>query len=239
MDDDTNRRRVGRPLLYSSGPSPRGRFFLADGPPGAVLPRYTSYVRGDSRRDLYSKALALCGLGVLAGAGALVDYWPVGIRFPSSASFASDQPTALAPLAVPDDASERVVLRASVSRPARVMANDEPSLNPLPVSLSDLDFGRRVDVAELPPPAFVNVRHDEMPLFQGPTVVLTAPDAALSAPHTVLAANVSGDDDRDGFLKTAFRRTGSSILWTGMKTGSSLVGAVRIVSNVVRRALPN
>lgn len=211
---------------------------MADGPPGEPLPRYTDRVRGDSRRDLYSKALALCGLGVLAGAGALVDYWPVGIRFPSSASFASDQTTALAPLAVPDDAFERVALRASGSRPALVMAKDEPSLKPLPVSLSDLDFGRRVDVAELPPPAFVNVRH-EMPLFQGPTVVLTAPDAALSAPHTVLAANVSGDDDRDGFLKTAFRRTGNSILWTGMKTGSSLVGAVRIVSNVVRRALPN
>jgi len=194
-------------------------------------------VRGDSRRDLYSKALALCGLGVLAGAGALVDYWPVGIRFPSSPSFASDQTTALAPLAVPHDALERVAVRASVSHPSQVLPKDQPSLEPLPVSLSDLDFGRQVHVAELPPPVFVNVRR-EIPLFQGPTLVLTAPEAATTEPVTVLAANVS-DDDRDGFFKTAFRRTGSSIVWTGVKTGSSLIGAVRIVSNVVRRALPN
>ena len=33
-------------------------------------------MRGDSLRDLYAKVIAVVGLGVLAGAGALVDYWP-------------------------------------------------------------------------------------------------------------------------------------------------------------------
>jgi hypothetical protein len=43
-------------------------------------------VRGDSLRDLYAKALALLGLGLLGAAGALVDYWPVRSALPAVAS---------------------------------------------------------------------------------------------------------------------------------------------------------
>jgi hypothetical protein len=43
-------------------------------------------VRGDSLRDLYAKALALLGLGLLGAAGALVDYWPVRSGLPVVAS---------------------------------------------------------------------------------------------------------------------------------------------------------
>jgi hypothetical protein len=39
-------------------------------------------VRGDSLRDFYAKTLAVLGLGVLAGAGAIVDYWPVSEDVP-------------------------------------------------------------------------------------------------------------------------------------------------------------
>jgi hypothetical protein len=41
------------------------------------------------------------------------------------------------------------------------------------------------------------------------------------------------------FITSAFRRTGASIVRTGVKTGSSLVDAVRVVGGVVRRALPD
>jgi hypothetical protein len=43
-------------------------------------------VRGDSLRDLYAKALALLGLGLLGAAGALVNYWPVRGDLPVVAS---------------------------------------------------------------------------------------------------------------------------------------------------------
>ena len=43
-------------------------------------------MRGDSLRDLYAKTLAVLGLGLLAGAGAVVDYWPVGSSTPEIAS---------------------------------------------------------------------------------------------------------------------------------------------------------
>ena len=39
-------------------------------------------MRGDSLRDLYAKALAILGLGLLGLAGALVDYWPVRSDLP-------------------------------------------------------------------------------------------------------------------------------------------------------------
>ncbi len=43
-------------------------------------------MRGDSLRDFYAKTLAVFGLGLLAGAGAVVDYWPVGSPLPIVAS---------------------------------------------------------------------------------------------------------------------------------------------------------
>lgn len=41
-------------------------------------------MRGDSLRDFYAKTLAVVGLGLLAGAGAIVDYWPVNEELPTT-----------------------------------------------------------------------------------------------------------------------------------------------------------
>ncbi len=62
---------------------------------------YTGPVRGDSVRDFYAKTLALIGLGVLAGTGALVDYWPVTSALPVPGQ-ALQLPALASALPVPD-----------------------------------------------------------------------------------------------------------------------------------------
>lgn len=41
-------------------------------------------MRGDSLRDFYAKTMAVLGLGLLACAGAVVDYWPVSGDLPTT-----------------------------------------------------------------------------------------------------------------------------------------------------------
>src|SRR5262249_25621578 len=80
-------------------------------------------MRGDSVRDFYAKALALLGLAVLAGTGALVDYWPTGFALPDTSS-ALRLPALAQALPVPADedfvvsapVATATVARASVTR---------------------------------------------------------------------------------------------------------------------------
>ena len=81
-------------------------------------------MRGDSLRNLYAKTMALLGLGLLAGAGALVDYWPTGIELPVAGP-ALVQPEIARALPVPDfDAAPAfarprpATLRVAAAKPA-------------------------------------------------------------------------------------------------------------------------
>ena len=60
-------------------------------------PCYTGPVRGDSLRDFQAKVLAIAGLGVLAGVGALVDYWPTGSNVPAMVSGSLARPAVPVP----------------------------------------------------------------------------------------------------------------------------------------------
>lgn len=208
-------------------------------------------VRGDSRRDLYSKTLALCGLGLLAGAGALVDYWPVGVRFPLAASPVFPAAAVTASDTSVDD--PMTVLAGLLAAPAQRRATptqdiininntrSEPvlmlaSYESFPTMDLGFDIGTRVDVERLPAPAFVSVRY-ESSMLPGAPVQLTGPAPARLDRAFPQAADT--DDSGGGFLAAAFRKTGTSIVRTGVKTGTSLVDAVRVVGSVVRRALPN
>ncbi len=211
-------------------------------------------VRGDSRRDLYSKALALCGLGALAGAGAVVDYWPVAVRFPAApAPLVHDLGTVPPAPRMAEDAFAVLASLIDVTRdtrqPSRAPAAQAvstlqpavvgaPELRaPLPVSTAALfDIGTPIALEMLPAPVLVSARQ-EMP---EPVIVpagLVAPAQAPRLDNGFASAADGGDEP--GLLASAFRKTGSSIVRTGVRTGSSLVDVVRVVGGAVRRAWPD
>lgn len=214
-------------------------------------------MRGDSLRDLYAKTLALLGLGVLAGAGALVDYWPVGLHLVPAAPA----------LQLPDMASAVVVPVHSVSpvlptsslvavKPANRDTTAPQALPLLPISevepplTAALTAPELVDVVALVAPAPVLAPSDA-----GADAPIAAVfDAALvdsgEAPVDTLAtmspwrepvtlADAGTSETDDGFFSGALRKTRSSLLRTGARTGASIVDAVRVVGGAVRRALPN
>lgn len=209
-------------------------------------------VRGDSRRDLYAKSLALCGLGVLAGVGALVDYWPVAIRFPTAA--AAVTPRVPAPLPVPADAFDRVG-RVRLALDAQAARRPVPASAPAPTPertnverteaapallasvvppSEDVALSRIATVRRLPgpPPPRPALPQFDTPPSTSTLVLLDAPDPGPAGTA----------DDRGGpgggVLVNAFRATGQSLARTGAATGASLAGAFRRVGSAVRWALP-
>jgi hypothetical protein len=204
-------------------------------------------VRGDSLRDLYAKTLALLGLGVLAGAGALVDYWPVGVRVPDAGP-ALDLPALARPLPVSDRLSVRVLQSVDAPRSSRhvTLSGDQVpshavyrSLPIIPASESGVGepVGLAVPVtrsamviaaASLEPALVLTDRYE-------PHLMLTPAETIELPPPTIASANT----ESDGFIAGAFKKTGTSIVRTSVKTGTSIFDAVRVVGGAVRRALPN
>lgn len=212
-------------------------------------------MRGDSRRDFYAKALALCGLGVLGGFGAVVDYWPVAIRFPGAeAPLTRDVPPTPA---VPGDAWERVEQAAAMLAPAAaptasrttrrdtgapvaVAAAALPSSIDLVRPVAALDTGhaamQRLD-APLPAhlPVIATNRPPSVPAAVVTRLDVPSPAASAPAPSGAVAADIADG----GMFGSAMRVTGRSLARSGAATGSSVAGAVRFVGGVFRRALPD
>jgi hypothetical protein len=209
--------------------------------PAASGCAYTRLVRGDSLRDLYAKTLALLGLGVLAGAGALVDYLPVGVRLPDANPALTLPPIARAlpvrAVRIPSEIGLRAAARQTVPEPASVARFDQ-TVTPLPIAqTASLEVGRPVRLYA--------------PVYRSIAV------ASFSEPSSDELAGVAGDDGLiesqwlperiafdatqapdDGFFTAAVKKTGSSIVRTGARTGASIVDGLRAVGGAVRWALP-
>ncbi len=186
---------------------------------------------------MYAKGLALLGLGMLAGAGALVDYWPTRGALPTVAPLTPRYDLARAGLAMPAD-----LLSATVpsSLPARPAASD---VRPLPVisvnAAAATAIGTPVTMAA--PSSIASPAAPVLALAAQPAVpMVTARLIILPPLATPVSASAAWPaDDEDSSLLDGARRTGASILRTTARTGASIFDAVRILGGTMRRALPN
>jgi hypothetical protein len=198
---------------------------------------------------LYAKTLALLGLGVLAGAGALVDYWPTGVTMPDAGSAlarpAIARAIAVNPATLTSPAIARAARRAPRALETTMITSSAPAEHYAPVTLpvvvsADLRVGHEVGIAApvLRTAALTSASSDPVP----------ARMESLYEPYTLgdddfarypEPASLMSDDDSDGFFSGAFKKTGTSIVRTGVRTGASIVDAVRVVGGAVRKALPN
>ena len=207
-------------------------------------------MRGDSIRDLYAKTLALLGLGVLAGTGALVDYWPSEGRLPAVESGFTQPEFSLA-LAVPDQPFE----------PEVTVASTPPRLHRRPMALPVVDLATLIPGAtELVFPGALNGDIIQTVAVARPSVLVPVvfaqedssdpigEEVSLSEPtapwtESVLAMSSApvalSDADDHGLFAGVVKATKSSLVLTGRKTGASIMGAFRVVSGAVRKALPN
>jgi hypothetical protein len=208
-------------------------------------------VRGDSLRDLYAKTLALLGLALLAGVGALVDYWPAPVGLPAVASPAVKPVLGALPAVASLDA---VVLTVTSLTPRGRAATlgaftqREPAAAVARVSLGTLPVGDHMALAagvsiSDPPPV-----SDPPPAAAVPPVVaatqLPALEVALPpAPMTTLGPGSSTgarEGTSDGFFDnatSAFKKTGESIVNTTVKTGTSIMKAFGVVGGAFKKVI--
>mgnify|MGYP003575910362 CR=1 FL=1 len=186
-------------------------------------------MRGDSLRDFYAKTLAVAGLGLLAGAGAIVDYWPVGGPLPAITHLAGLDPRApvvvpAAPEQIPAPVVRRAASRVTAPLPVSsetwaVSASAEVTLPPapLPVDLTTSSYG---DSVELPDLDFLDLSPE--------TDLISMSDLGQGP---ALAGAI---DDSHGLLSDALQRTRASLRGARLMLGAKIQG----VMGAVKKASP-
>lgn len=204
-------------------------------------------MRGDSLRDRYAKGLALLGLGMLASAGAVVDYWPTVGRLPlvppvEREILAQVQQPARDPLAIVIPTQSKTTRLATVSRarpipvgvPAISVA-EPPVLAGQPVAL----VAPLVAAAEpvlSPAEPLATLASAEAPTQIGAASSLILPPLVTSRQ----AVDWPAEADHDGFpIPGAVKTAGASILRTSARAGASVFDAFRSLGGTLLRALPN
>jgi hypothetical protein len=197
---------------------------------------------------LYAKTLALFGLALLAGVGALVDYWPASGAMPAVASpTPSRVPVRLTNVASFDlrtlealaaaTAAPRPVVAARPARRAAVTRPVDVSLDVLPLASvsDDVPLIDAVALGEPPLPAAVTpvvaTRLPAPEIALAPAPVLTFGPAAPTAP---LDASPNGFF---GNATSAFKKTGESIVNTTVKTGTSIIKAFGFVGGAFKKVI--
>ena len=202
-------------------------------------------MRGDSLRDFYAKTLAVLGLGLIAGAGAIVDYWPTGIRLPAATS------PSIARLTVPPLVQN---LNQQVPAPTLVVSRESVhSMNARHVHWPAFTARPQAAVAILRPAAF-KPAPSAAPVLPAAEPVAAKPGAPVSyttpvsefAPDMLASSQLSaeqldapgGPPSPTGFIGGALKRTKDSLARTGAVTSASLGNAVRGVVGAFKKVSP-
>ena len=213
-----------------------------------VFPCYTGLVRGDSRQDLYAKFLALAGLGLLAGVGALVDYWPTDVRVPRAANTVARLPAPAHALSVPRNPVTTLAVAVTPARVARRSVSDVQSSDSV-VSMSDLvstPGATPIAFATPSAPAGLDVASGVANTVPAQPVTLTDPvrysasDDSFAEPLRQFSPGQQVADT--SFFGDAFRAAGGSIATAGgsiatagAKAGESVAGAFRAAAGAVKK----
>jgi len=213
-------------------------------------------VRGDSLRDLYAKTLAIVGLGLIAGAGAIVDYWPVASPLPEVAGLIDTHaqlPVLVQNLEQQIPAPEMRVVRiatAPQTLPLRQRKLPWPAFGPKPATVKHHPASQSVTpVGTTAPSATVSMIPDAAPpveiwsqeILMGPQghqfdMAALAGDPMTVAPSTGLLGGAL-KKTKESLVKTGVV-TGGSIVKTGVVTGGTIADAVKGVFGAFKKVTP-
>jgi len=203
-------------------------------------------VRGDSLRDFYAKTLAVLGLGLIAGAGAVVDYWPTGMRLPAATS------PSIARLTVPPLKQD---LNQHVPEPVLAVAREPqhlasaarmrwPAFAPRPqatrAAARTAVFTPAPTEADDQPAAEAAVASPTPPVSYTTPVTEWVPEMLVSSRLAPEQLYVGAGDQPEptGFIGGALKKTKDSLVKTGAVTSASLGNAVRGVVGAFRKVSP-
>jgi hypothetical protein len=187
-------------------------------------------MRGDSVRDLYAKALALIGLAVLAGAGALMDYWPVQGSLPvvSFNNLLPSGPAALAAgLALASPVAQPLA-QPSVTALAPIAA---PLLVPVPVLAEVPVVTVPADEPIAPPavaaqPAVASPAPAVAPPAADPiqiqTTVAGIDELTVTAGEPMAPSKVSHNEDEVPPSSNVLQKAGGQVLNAGFALGTGV-----------------
>jgi hypothetical protein len=209
-------------------------------------------MRGDSLRDFYAKSLAVMGLGLLAGLGALMDYWPVDVGTPRFVTGPALIESLAALDAVRVPSADRFATLSTSSTP-RVVRASAPVLagatyrGLLNGGRPVVTFARHVAT----PAATALHVNNNATLFASTSSVSVSlglpPDPAVTdaafevmsgedtyAPR--VAPSLAGTDDGYvSMISGAFKKTGESIVKGGAKTGASIMDGFHAITGAFKK----
>jgi hypothetical protein len=201
-------------------------------------------VRGDSRLDLYAKSLAVLLLGLLGLAGALVDYWPAPMSLPIAAhpSTVPLTPSIQTAFEVPGFVAPPVeFVRLEATAPVRAAKAGAPIDRKLaaPETASQVvEIGSGSPVQTLGESLpHVPIEAELTTLQSPPTEFSTSLEFAVDPSSRLSPAlGAAAEPADDGFFSGVLKKTGSSVTSSLGKASNSLMGAVRVVGDAVKKA---